>query len=61
MSKRSATRTRRPRRRGNRRHGGSTLTDLAVPAMLMYASNTFGKNKRYSAARTPYYTRRRKA
>jgi hypothetical protein len=40
--------------------GGSTLTDLAVPAMLLYASNTVGRGKRYFAAKTPYYSRNRR-
>lgn len=60
MAKRTGSRSRHTKRsaRRSRRHGGSTLTDLAVPAMLMYANNTIGKGRRYFAARTPY-TRRR--
>ena len=54
--------TRKPCRQGRRRslRGGSTLTDLAVPAMLLYASNTVGRGKRYFAAKTPYYSRNRR-
>ena len=32
--------------------GGSVLNELAVPAVLLYANNTFGKKKRYTGKRT---------
>ena len=32
--------------------GGNVLNELAVPAVLLYANNTFGKKKRYTGKRT---------
>ena len=39
-----------------RKHrGGTMLTDLAVPAFLLWASKTAGKGKTFKAFKPPYY------
>ena len=41
-------------------HGGNVLNDLAVPAVLLYANQTFGKKKNYTAKKYRKYKKDRR-
>lgn len=37
------------RKKTHKRRGGSFLTEVSVPAFLLYANNTLGKKKSYTS------------
>ena len=45
------------RRKTSRKKGGNFFTDLAVPAVLLYANNTFGKRHMASKSSSRRYRR----